>query len=175
MQEGVRKPRDGTGRHRQTWIWKDKGSKKGNTEDLTGDIDLAALESSFDWKTYYEPDPDAPPWPEPIAGQGGSSSSGAASSAWLGPEPPSQDRMRQAFAQERMVGKQQAVTRRQKRARRQQLRDSGYRIFTSDLQGADSFRCQLVIKPCISGSCCFCQSARFLFCTYFFKASFGGH
>ena len=166
MQEGVRKPARGPGMHRQIWGWKDKGRKKGkNTECLEGNIDLAALDTVLDWKTYFAPDPDAD-WPEPIAGQEGAQPS-SASSAWLGQEPPAptQEQMRRAFAQERMVGKQVAETKRARRARRMQLLESGYRIFTTDVCEADSFWCQLDIKPWISGSCSFCRSASSVFCT----------
>ena len=148
--------------HRQIWGWKDKGSKKGkNTECLEGDIDLAALDTVLDWKTYFEPDPDAD-LPEPIAGEDAaqpSSSSGARE-----PPPPTQDQLRRAFDQERMVGNMKAETKRQKRARRVQLLESGYRIFTTDVLQADSLRCQLDIKPRISGSLQFRSVGQFLFC-----------
>ena len=166
VQEGVRKPARGPGMHREIWGWKDKGSKKGQkTECLEGNIDLAALDTVLDWKTYFAPDPNAD-WPEPIAGQEAGQPS-SASSACLGQEPPAptQEQMRRAFAQERMVGLQVAETKRARRARRMQLLESGYRIFTTDVCEADSFRCQLDIQPWIRESSSFCRSVSSVFCT----------
>ena len=152
--------------HREIWGWKDKGSKKGKkTECLEGNIDLAALDTVLDWKTYFAPDPNAD-WPEPIAGQEAGQPS-SASSAGAGQEPPAptQEQMRRAFAQGRMVGTQVAETKRARRARRMQLVESGYRIFTTDLLEADSFRCQLDIQPWIRESSSFCRSVSSVLCT----------
>ena len=150
VQEGVRVPPEGPGTHRQIWGWKDGAKKKEKkTECLENDVDLAALDKVLDWKTYFEPDPDAD-LPEPIAGEDAAQPS-SSSGAWE-PPPRTQDQMRRAFGQERMVGNMKAETKRQKRARRGQLLESSFRIFTTDVLQADSLRCQFDIKPWISGS-----------------------
>ena len=142
VQEGVRKPAEpAPGVHRQIWGWKKKpGQKKVDTDSLE-EVDLAALDWVLDWKTFFEPAPGTDVPPEPIAGgtsAAASSTSGGAEARRL-----RQEVLRRLFDQGRMVGEEETLSKRQKRARRGQLLESGYRIFTTDVEQADSFRCQL--------------------------------
>ena len=137
------------------------GEKAKKTECLEEEVDLAALDNALDWLTLFVPAPNADP-PEPIAG--GDAAQPGSSSGAAEPPYPAQAHMRRAFDDERMVGNQKAETKRQKRARRAQLRDAAFRIFTTDVSQAGSLRCQLDIKPWISGSLQFRSVSRFLFC-----------
>ena len=145
VQQGTRKPPEpAPGKHRSIWGWKDRpAGGKVETECLEEDVDLAALDHVLDWKTYFEPDPQAE-LPEPIAGSAAAGGS-SASSAW--DSSVSQDTLQRSFHQMRMTGPEKTLSKRQKRARRTQLLESGYRIFVTDVVQADSFRCQLVTQP----------------------------
>ena len=119
--------------------------KEQKCECLEEEVDLAALDTVLDWKTYFQPDPNADPI-EPIAG-GEAAQPGSSSTVKQEPRPPTQAELRTRFDQQRMVGPQQAMTKRQKRARRTQLLESGYRIFTTEIMQADSLSCHLDISP----------------------------
>ena len=147
VQEGVRKPAEqGRGVHRQIWGWSKVAGQKGVKTDCLEEVDLATLDCELDWKTYFEPDPATEVPPEPIAGghAAGASSSAAAEAA---PRTWTQEEMRRAFHQQRMVGEAEATSKRQRRIRRSQLLESGHRIFTTDVVQADSFRFQLDTNP----------------------------
>ena len=146
MQEGVRVPPEGPGIHRQIWSWIDGAKKKmTRTECLEEEVDLAALDFLLDWKTYLQSESSDDP-PEPIAG-GEAAQPGSSSTGSQKPPPPTRQELRRRFDQLRMVGAQEATTMRQKRARRTQLVESGYRVFTTDLLQADSHRCHVDISP----------------------------
>ena len=122
------------------------GEKAKKTECLEEEVDLAQLDNVLDWLTLFAPaDPDAEP-PEPIAG-GDDAGQPSSSSSAPPPSPyPGQQYMQHAFHQECMVGEQKPETKRQKRARRAQLRDSGFRLFTTDVIQARSLRCKFEIE-----------------------------
>ena len=103
------------------------------------EVDLAAVEWVLDWKTLHQKQPGVELSSEPIAGESG----GAASSSSSAPKAaPTQAQLQHSFDQRRTVGEEVALTKRQKRARRAQLLDSGHRVFTEDVCQADSFLCQ---------------------------------
>ena len=142
VQEGVRKPPGSArGVHRQILGWRHEKGQKGVRTECLEEVDLAERGEELDWKTYFEPDPGAEDPPEPIAGGQGAASSSAAPQAT--PRTWTQEEMRRAFHQQRMVGGQETETKRQRRARRTQLLESGHRIFTTDPCEAGSGRFQL--------------------------------
>ena len=119
------------------------------------------MDNVLDWLTLFLPDEEAKP-PEPIAGGPAGYPSSSSSSTAAPPPYFPQDYFSRNFDDERMVGTQPAETKRQKRARRAQLRDAGFRVFTADVTQAGSFGVNSILSLALVGLCSFAESVVFV-------------